>query len=99
MASPRSVEHRVSRWEWFTLGIFGCFHGGGCLGFPLIASVLMIPILWKFWKIPVFDPFNVYIIFVIMVGLLILLPLGLFYFAFVNKGYKTGRNLSWRCQY
>jgi ech hydrogenase subunit A len=41
-----------------------------------------------FGETPILDPFSVYIILVMMVGLLILLPLGLFYFAFVNKGYK-----------
>ena len=29
------VEHRVSRWEWFTLDILAVCHGGGVPGFPV----------------------------------------------------------------
>ena len=60
-----------------------------CLAFPLISSGLIDPYLAdRFGAIPVPDTFNVLMIFVIMLGLLILLPVGLFYFAFVNKNYK-----------
>jgi ech hydrogenase subunit A len=41
-----------------------------------------------FNKVPVVDTFNVLVVFVIMFGLLIILPLGLFYYAFINKDYK-----------
>ena len=41
-----------------------------------------------FGKIPVVDTFNILVIYVIMIGLLIILPLGLMYYAYVNKNYK-----------
>jgi ech hydrogenase subunit A len=83
------VEHRVSIWEWITLDILAVATVVVCLAFPLISFGLIDPYLMeRFGKIPVPDTFNVMMIFVIMLGLLILLPLGLFYFAFVNKNYK-----------
>lgn len=83
------VEHRVSRWEWITLDILAVSTVVVCLAFPLISSGIVNPYLTElFGKIPAPDTFNVMIIFLIMLGLLILLPLGLFYFAFVNKNYK-----------
>ena len=83
------MEHRVSRWEWITLYILAVSTVVVCLAFPLISSGIINPYLTElFGKIPAPDTFNVMIIFVIMLGLLILLPAGLFYFAFVNKNYK-----------
>ena len=83
------MEDRVSGWEWTTLGILAVSTVATCVGFPLIAFRLVDPFLMEtFGETPILDPFSVYIILVMMVGLLILLPLGLFYFAFVNKGYK-----------
>jgi ech hydrogenase subunit A len=83
------VEHRVSRWEWITLYILAVSTVVVCLAFPLISSGIINPYLTElFGQIPAPDTFNVMIIFVIMLGLLILLPAGLFYFAFVNKNYK-----------
>jgi ech hydrogenase subunit A len=83
------VEHRVSCWEWITLDILAVSTVVVCLAFPLISSGLIDPYLAeRFSTIPVPDTFNVLIIFVMMLGLLILLPLGLFYFAFINKNYK-----------
>ena len=83
------MEHRVSSWEWITLYILAVSTVGVCLVFPWISSGLIDPYLAeRFSKIPVPDTFNTLMIFVIMLGLLILLPLGLFYFAFVNKNYK-----------
>ena len=83
------MEHRVSRWEWVTLYILAVSTVVVCLAFPLISSGIINPYLTElFGKTPAPDTFNVMIIFVIMLGLLILLPAGLFYFAFVNKNYK-----------
>jgi len=83
------MEHRVSSWEWITLYILAVSTVVVCLVFPWISSGLIDPYLAeRFSKIPVPDTFNTLMIFVIMLGLLILLPLGLFYFAFVNKNYK-----------
>ncbi len=83
------IEHRVSRWEWITLDILAVSTVVVCLAFPLISSGIINPYLTElFGKIPAPDTFNVMVIFVIMLGLLILLPLGLFYFASVNKNYK-----------
>jgi ech hydrogenase subunit A len=83
------IEHRVSRWEWITLDILAVSTVVVCLAFPLISSGIINPYLTElFGKIPAPDTFNVMVIFVIMLGLLILLPVGLFYFASVNKNYK-----------
>lgn len=83
------VEHRVSHWEWFTLYILAASTVVVSLSFPLIASGIINPYLTElFGEIPAPDSFNVMITFVIMVGLLILLPLGLFFFGSVNKNYK-----------
>jgi ech hydrogenase subunit A len=83
------VEHRVSGWEWITLYILAVSTVVVCLAFPWISSGLIDPYLAeRFRTIPVPDTFNVLMIFVIMLGLVILLPVGLFYFAFVNKDYK-----------
>jgi ech hydrogenase subunit A len=83
------VEHRVSRWEWFTLDILAISTVLVCLAFPLIASGIINPYLTElFGDVPVPDTFNIIITFFIMVGLLILLPVGLFYFGFINKNYR-----------
>ncbi len=83
------VEHRVSRWEWITLGILAVATVAVCLAFPFISLHVIDPYLREvFGQAPVVDTFNVLIVFVIMLGLLILLPLGLLYYAFVDKNYK-----------
>ena len=83
------MEHRVSRWEWITLDILAVSTVVVCLAFPLISSGIINPYLAElFGRIPAPDSFNVMMVFVMMLGLLILLPIGLFYFAFVNKNYK-----------
>jgi len=85
----RIVEHQVSRWEQFTLAILAIATIVVCLAFPFISFRIIDPYLQDmFGKIPVVDTFNVLVIFVIMIGLLIILPLGLFYYAYVNKNYK-----------
>lgn len=83
------VENRVSRWEWFTLGVLAVSTVGVCFAFPAISRDLIDPYLGElFQTVPVLETLNITITFFIMVGLLILLPLGLFYFAFVNKNYR-----------
>ncbi|HZV82241.1 MAG TPA: proton-conducting transporter membrane subunit, partial [Geobacteraceae bacterium] len=83
------MEHRVSSWEWITLGILAVTTVGVSLGFPFISFHVINPYLTElFGTIPVVDSFNVLIVSVIMLGLLIILPLGLFYYAFIDKNYK-----------
>ena len=83
------VEHRVSRWEWITLGILAVATVGVCLAFPFISFHVINPYLKEmFGKTPVVDTFNVLIVFVIMLGLLIILPFGLLYYGFVDRNYK-----------
>lgn len=83
------VEHRVSRWEWITLGILAAATVAVCVAFPFISFRVINPFLLEtFGKTPIVDTFNVMMVFIIMVGLLIILPLGLLYYAFVNKDYK-----------
>lgn len=83
------VEHRVSRWEWFTLDILAVSTVLVCLGFPLLSSGIINPYLAeRFDNISVPDSYNILMTFFIMVGLLVILPLGLFFFGFVNKDYR-----------
>lgn len=83
------VEHRVSRWEWFTLGFLALATVAVCLVFPFISLHVINPYLRElFGRTPVVDAFNVLIVFIIMIGLLIILPLGLLYYSFVDKNYK-----------
>jgi ech hydrogenase subunit A len=83
------VEHRVSRWEWATLSILAASTMVVSLGFPLISAGVVNPYLKEmFGKIPTPDNFNIMVTFVTMVSLLILLPLGLFFFGSVNKNYR-----------
>jgi len=83
------MEHRVSRWEWITLGILAVATVAVCLAFPFISFHVINPYLLEmFGKTSVVDTFNVLIVFVIMLGLLIILPAGLFFYAFVDKNYK-----------
>jgi ech hydrogenase subunit A len=83
------VERRVSRWEWFTLDILAASTVGVCLAFPFIVSGLINPFLAElFGSIRAPDSFNVMITFFMMVGLLIILPLGLFFFGSANKSYR-----------
>ncbi|MRR33563.1 NADH-quinone oxidoreductase subunit L [bacterium] len=83
------MEHQVSNWEWTTLGTLAVATVAVCLAFPFISFHVIDPYLMEvFHKVPVVDTFNILIVFVIMVGLLIILPLGLFYYAFANKNYK-----------
>jgi ech hydrogenase subunit A len=83
------VAHRVSRWEWFTLDILAVSTVLVCLAFPLISSGIINPYLAeRFENISVPDPYNILMTFFIMLGLLVILPLGLFFFGFVNKNYR-----------
>jgi ech hydrogenase subunit A len=83
------MEHRVSRWEWITLDILAVSTVVVCLAFPLISWGIINPYLTeRFGVIQAPDSFNIMMIFVMMLALLILLPVGLFYFGFVNKNYK-----------
>jgi ech hydrogenase subunit A len=83
------VEHRVSNWEWTTLGILAVATVAVCLVFPFISFHVIDPYLMSLFNtVPVVDTFNILVVFVIMFGLLIILPLGLFYYAFINKSYK-----------
>lgn len=83
------VEHRVSPLEWITVGILAAATVAVCFGFPSISFQLINPYLHElFGTVPPVDRFNVMIIYVIMLGLLIILPLGLLFYAFVDKSYK-----------
>jgi ech hydrogenase subunit A len=83
------MEHKVSRWEWISLCTLAVTTVAVCLAFPFISFHVINPYLLEmFGKTPVVDTFNVLIVFIIMLGLLIILPLALLYYAFVNKNYK-----------
>jgi ech hydrogenase subunit A len=83
------MAHRVSRWEWFTLGFLALATVAVSLAFPFISFYVINPYLAeRFREVPVVDTFNVLVVFVIMLGLLIVLPLGLLYYAYIDKDYK-----------
>jgi len=83
------VEHEVSTWEWTTLGILAVATVAVCLAFPFISFHVIDPYLMElFHKVPVADTFNVLVIFALMLGLLIILPIGLYYYSIINKNYK-----------
>jgi ech hydrogenase subunit A len=83
------IEHKVSRWEWVPLCILAVTTVLVCLAFPFISFRVIDPYLLEvFGKTPVVDTFNILIVLIIMLGMLIILPLGLLYYAFVNKNYK-----------
>ncbi|HAM49175.1 MAG TPA: NADH-quinone oxidoreductase subunit L, partial [Nitrospiraceae bacterium] len=83
------VEHRVSSWEWITLYILAFATLVVSLAFPMISSGLINPyLLEKFGTLPVADTFNVMIVYVSMLGLLIIFPLCLLYYGFINKNYR-----------
>lgn len=83
------VEHRVSNWEWTTLGTLAVATVAVCLAFPFISFHVIDPYLMElFNKVPVVDTFNILIIFALMLGLLVILPIGLFYYSIINKNYK-----------
>jgi ech hydrogenase subunit A len=83
------VEHKVSTWEWTTLGILAAATVAVCLAFPFISFHVIDPYLMEmFHKVPVVDTFNVLVIFALMIGLLVILPIGLFYYSIINKNYK-----------
>ena len=85
----RIVEHPVSRWEQFTLAILAIATVVVCLAFPFISSRIINPYLQDVYgKFPVVDTFNILVIYVCIIGLLIILPLGLMYYAYVNKNYR-----------
>jgi len=83
------VEHEVSNWEWTTLGILAAATVAVCLAFPFISFHVIDPYLMElFQKVPIVDTFNVLVIFALMIGLLVILPIGLFYYSIINKNYK-----------
>lgn len=82
-------EHWISTWEWITLTTLAVATVAVCLAFPLISFRVIDPFIKEVYRmIPSVDPFAIQVILVIMVGLLIILPLGLFYYAVVGKQYK-----------
>jgi ech hydrogenase subunit A len=83
------VEDRISRFEWTTLTILAVSTVAVCFAFPLIAFRIIDPYLKEvFGKAPIVDPLNVYIVLVLMAGLWIILPLGLFYYAAAGGKFK-----------
>ena len=82
------VEHLVSGWEKFSLALLAIATVAVSLAFPFISSRLVDPYVQTvFGKFPVIGTFNELIIFVMLVSLLIILPLGLIYYSYINKNY------------
>ncbi len=84
-----SIDEHISMWEWITLGVVAFLTISVCVAFPLVSSRLIEPFIVSLYGIsPTIDRFSMTIIVIIMVGLLIILPMGILYYAFVDKEYK-----------
>jgi ech hydrogenase subunit A len=84
-----SIDEHISTWEWITLGVVAFLTISVCVAFPLVSSRLIEPfIVCLYGMSPTIDRFSMTIIVIIMVGLLIILPMGIFYYAFLDKDYK-----------
>lgn len=82
-------EEKISMWEWSTLLIISILTIVVCLVFPFITTKIIEPyVLSIFGVSPVLDTFNITIIVVIMVGLIVIVPVGLLYYSRFFHDYK-----------
>ena len=82
-------EKNISVWEWTTLMVISIMTVGVCLVFPFINTNVIEPYLIAvFGKSPVFDQFSSIVIAVMMLGLIVIVPVGLIYYSKIFRGYK-----------
>jgi len=83
-------EKHISVFEWSTLMLISAMTVGVCLVFPFITTEVIEPyLLAVFGKSPVFDAFSAVVIAVMMLGLLVIVPVGLIYYSKIFRGYKN----------
>jgi ech hydrogenase subunit A len=99
--SEQNIEKGISPWEWFTLAMLSLFTVVICILLPVISSVLIEPfILGVYGESPGLLFGDFIIIIILMTGLVLILPLGIFYYTFIRPGYRKsgayfcGRNMS-----
>jgi ech hydrogenase subunit A len=99
-SGERNREREITPWEWLALVILSALTIAVCLLFPAISHNLIDPyVLWAYGIPPTVEPFNLFMIVVIMVSLLVIFPLGLAYsvlrkrYRFVGV-YLSGLNVS-----
>ncbi|MCL1833532.1 MAG: hypothetical protein FWG49_03425 [Leptospirales bacterium] len=82
-------EKGISGWEWGTLAIISLLTIGVCLVFPFINTNVIEPYLLSvFGASPVFDRFSALVIAGMMLGLIVIVPVGLIYYSKIFRGYK-----------
>lgn len=89
MYDKENLEKRVSGWEWFSLASLSVLTLVVCVLFPSLTTYILKPYALEiFGKTATADYINTIIITAIMIGLIVVLPLGLIYDAYFNKYYK-----------
>jgi ech hydrogenase subunit A len=84
-----NLEKMVSGWEWFSLATLSILTLVVCILFPSISTQILAPYTREiFGDSPSADYINMIIITSIMIGLIVILPVGLLYDAYFNKHYK-----------
>ncbi len=84
-----NLEKMVSGWEWFSLTTLSILSLVVCILFPAISTNILAPYTKEIFGFsPTADYINMIIITAIMIGLIVMLPLGLIYDAYFNKNYK-----------
>ncbi len=96
-----NMEAGISRWEWFSLGALALSTVLVCILFPVISSAMIEPYLQTIYGgSPVMAYFDMLIIMILMASLLVILPMGILYHAYIKTGYKRsdayfcGRNMA-----
>ncbi|HPS59139.1 MAG TPA: proton-conducting transporter membrane subunit [Spirochaetota bacterium] len=95
------IETGVSPWEWFSLAMLSLSTVVICILLPVISSVMIEPyILGIYGESPVLPFRDFIIIIILMTGLVLILPLGIFYYTYIRPGYRKsgayfcGRNMT-----
>ncbi len=84
-----NLEKMVSGWEWFSLTTLSILSLVVCILFPSISTSILGPYTKEIFGFsPAADYINMIIITAIMIGLIVMLPLGLIYDAYFNTHYK-----------
>lgn len=96
-----NIEAGISPWEWFSLAMLSLFTVVVCILLPVMSSFLIEPYLHGVYGEKPMLPFSDFIIIIIlMTGLVLILPAGIFYYTYIRPGYKKtgayfcGRNMT-----
>jgi ech hydrogenase subunit A len=85
----KTDETHISVFEWSTLMLLSLMTIGVCLVFPFMNTEIIEPYLHSvFGKGIVFDEFSAVVIAVMMIGLVVIVPVGMIYYLKIFRGYK-----------